>query len=65
MKKLTAAAVVSLMVAGCAHAPIMKKPQVNRAAKADKLVVKTAPETPAQQIKKRWRYFAIPKWLHK
>jgi hypothetical protein len=59
MKILTAAA-AALMLVGCASAPkhsiahsppsiAQKKPVVN----------------PVQQIKKRWHYFAIPKWLHK
>jgi hypothetical protein len=66
MKKLAAAAVVSLMVSGCAHAPLMKQPQVNRAAKADKLVVKKAEAvTPNQVVKKRWFPKFRVQWLHK
>ena len=54
--------VVSLaaLLAGCAHTPM---PQVNRAAKSDKLVVKKAEQpTPNQVVKKRWQW---PDWLHK
>lgn len=59
-------AAASLMVAGCAHAPVMKQ-EVNRAAKADKYVTpkKMAPvemPTPNQVVKKRWQW---PDWLRK
>lgn len=64
MKKLTIAAAVALMVAGCAHAPVMKQPQVNRAAKADKLVVKKTEPTPNQTVKNRWMPKFKIKWLH-
>lgn len=62
--KVLAAAAVALMVAGCAHAPVMKQPQVNRAAKADKLVVKKAEPTPNQTIKKRWYDGFRVRWFH-
>lgn len=63
--KVLAAAAVALMVAGCAHAPVMKQ-EVNRAAKADKLVVKKAEQpTPNQTIKKRWYDGFRVRWLHR
>jgi len=65
MKKLAIAAAVALLVAGCAHVPTKQQPQVNRAAKADKLVVKKieAP-TPNLIVKKRWFPKYKIKWLH-
>ena len=64
MRKLVAAAAV-LLLAGCAHVPV-KHPQVNRAAKADKLAVKKAePATPNQVVKKRWFPKFRVQWLHK
>ena len=64
--KVLAAAAVALMVTGCAHAPVMKQPQVNRAAKADKLVVKKVEQpTPNQAIKKRWYDGFRVRWFNK
>lgn len=61
--KILAAAAVALLLAGCASTP---KPEVKRSyTKPAKIVQPTPAEQPVQQIKKRWRYFAIPKWLHK
>jgi hypothetical protein len=62
--KILAAAAVALTVAGCAHAPIMKQPQVNKAAKADKLIKQAEPQTPNQAVKKRWMPKFKIKWLH-
>lgn len=60
MRKLTVM-LAALMLAGCAHAP-----QVNRTAKADKLVVKKAElPTPNQIVKKRWFPKFRVQWLHK
>lgn len=60
-----AVVVATLMVSGCAHAPLTRQPQVNRAAKADKLVVKKVePSTPNQIVKKRWFPKYKIRWLH-
>lgn len=65
MKRITIAAAVALMVSGCAHAPLTRQPQVNRAAKTDKLVVKKSePATPNQIVKKRWFPKYKIRWLH-
>lgn len=64
MKKLVAAAAV-LLLAGCAHVPVTHQPQVNRAKKADKLVVKKVEQSsPNQVVQKRWFPKFRVQWLH-
>lgn len=70
MKKAAIAAVIALMVAGCATVPVRQQHQVNRAKKADKYVMpkKSAPvpmPTPNQVVEKRWFPKFRIQWLHK